>query len=152
MAQVSVIDVAVQDEAFQKLREQFSQFRIDVGKQPDAWKKLQEQVKTTNTVIRGLHSGVEETGKSIGDVASAFKTIRQMGTGIGKEFGQLTKESKKLSENVAGVTKNLVRWVGIGSLFTGLLGGGSLFGLDKLAGIVGAGRRSSTGLGVIPSL
>lgn len=54
---------------------------------------------------------------------------------------------KEMGATVLGITTHLVKWAALGGLFTGLVGAGGLFGLDRLAGAVGAERRSALGLG-----
>lgn len=45
-------------------------------------------------------------------------------------------------------TESLLKWAGIGGALGGLIGGGGLFGLDRLAASVSDTRRTSLGLGI----
>ena len=51
---------------------------------------------------------------------------------------------------IADATKSLLRWGALTGLISGILGGGGLFGIDRLAAGAGNARRSALGLGVSP--
>ena len=60
----------------------------------------------------------------------------------------MAKSSVAIAKHVAETTYNLAKWAAMAVLGAGLLGGGGLFGLDRLANSTGSRRRSAQGLGV----
>ena len=61
---------------------------------------------------------------------------------------RMSRNTKEVAGNIAGATSQLLRWGAITGVVSGLVGAGGLFGIDRLALGVAAGRRSSLGLGV----
>lgn len=63
-------------------------------------------------------------------------------------WGVVAGRAQSVARSVGGIANTLTRVGALGGVFTGLLGTGGLFGIDRLAGSVSAGRRSSLGLGI----
>ncbi len=58
-----------------------------------------------------------------------------------------TKDAKSLAGHIRDATTSLLSWGGIVGLFTGVLGVGGLFGLNRLAATTGSQRFTSLGIG-----
>jgi hypothetical protein len=64
-----------------------------------------------------------------------------------KAAERLRETTKGIAANIKDSTANLLKWVGISSIVSGLLGAGAgLFGIERLAGSASAVLRSSQGL------
>jgi len=135
----SIIDVEVNDEDFKAFAALYEKFRAAAEKAPKGWgggspedrKKRDNEDSTRRT----------RDERSDKDRERSEKRARTT-------WADVATKSKLVFDNVKGITASLLRWASIGTVFTGLLGGGGLFGLDRLAGSVGANRRASMGLGV----
>ena len=66
---------------------------------------------------------------------------------MAEKWQGIARSTKNVAANIAGATIQLLKWASITGLVSGLLGAGGLFGIDRLAFGVAAGRRSSLGLG-----
>ncbi len=148
MAQTSIIEVQVQDQAFKNLKAEFDLFNAAVKAQPAAWAAVSAQTVAVNKSITAAAQGSAVVTKAAVQAAASQKAAVKQAVGLRKEFDGLAASSKALAKNVGNVTRDLVKWVGIGSIFAGLTGAGSLFGLDRLAQAVSAGRKSAQGVGV----
>ncbi len=62
----------------------------------------------------------------------------------------MARNAKTFVGHITDATKTLLRWGELTGLIGGLLGGGGLFGIDRLAIGAGNSRRSAMGLGVTP--
>ncbi|WP_368820538.1 lytic transglycosylase domain-containing protein, partial [Klebsiella quasipneumoniae] len=68
--------------------------------------------------------------------------------GQGQGFiNQAKKDAKELAGHIKEATASLLSWGGIVGIFTGVLGVGGLFGINRLAATTGAQRFTSLGLG-----
>lgn len=141
MAAVSIIDVEVRDEAFKRFKDQFDIFQTAVKNQPAAWAAVSGQARNVEVAIASTNTAMSRLG------AGQLNLSRQS-IGIAKTFQGIADSSTKLAKNVAGITRDLVRWVGFGSIFTGLLGGGGLFGLDRMAKGVASTRQTALASGI----
>jgi hypothetical protein len=62
-------------------------------------------------------------------------------------LSEATKDAKSLAGHIRDATTSLLSWGGIVGLFTGVLGVGGLFGLNRLAATTGSQRFTSLGSG-----
>lgn len=67
-----------------------------------------------------------------------------------KSWHSIAREAKDTAAAVGSITRSFVKWSGIATLFSGLLGGGSLWGFSHLAGGVSGLRQQAAGIGVTP--
>lgn len=65
-------------------------------------------------------------------------------------FQAIYKTTRGIWDNVEGTAKTLLKWTGLATIFSGLLGAGGLFGIDRLGAASSAATRSATGLGTTP--
>lgn len=65
-------------------------------------------------------------------------------------WASIAKDTKTFAANIGNATTSLLRWASITGVISGLVGGGGLFGIDRLAVAAGDQRRSALGLGVNP--
>jgi hypothetical protein len=144
----SIVDVEIDDTAFKDFSKLFSAYKKKLEESKSNWKDVNNEV--------------EKSSSAFEDIAASLLAISVLQKKISTEEGNqeehtrktssywqsMVRGSRELAVNVANTTKNLLTWGAIGTAFSGLLGAGSLFGLDRLAQGVGSNRRSSLGLGV----
>jgi hypothetical protein len=162
----TIIDIDVNDDAFKAFAEKFERYKADLKSLPGEWGKTE---KTVDSVAEGfqamtaailaqtlmLHEQVQELEKLEKEEAKAAKGKTDAQKAEAKamadrkrDTAKLVQHTKNIAGNIAKTTFDLLKWVGIGTAFTGLLGIGGFFGLGALADQVGDSRRISQGLGV----
>ncbi|MES2048852.1 MAG: transglycosylase SLT domain-containing protein [Pseudomonadota bacterium] len=167
----SVIEIDVRDEAFKEFQASFEKYQQKVKDLPGAWGKvgksaedaLKKAKKNSEDVADAWANFKINTGpfskirKELRDIrvlsdkaATPQERFRVAAIGTSKTFGLIAQSSGKLAANIKNVTLNLLKWASLTSVFSGLLGAGGLFGLDRLARSAGDSRRESQGLGVTP--
>ena len=62
----------------------------------------------------------------------------------------MARDTKTVASNILSATTALLKWAGVTSAISGLLGAGGLYGIDRLAISAGNQRRAALGLGVTP--
>lgn len=127
-------------------------FEVDV--------KGSEKLAAAYKAMRAFQQGVKSTGSSM--AAWPFRAVRSYLADFESRMARLDERSRKIasawrsvSEHTRSVAGNLysglntlLRWTGVGGLAGGLVTGGSIWGLERMASSAGAARRSSSGLGL----
>ncbi|HHA1747043.1 TPA: hypothetical protein ACOEBX_004554, partial [Enterobacter roggenkampii] len=94
-----------------------------------------------------INSGLERLTDSL-DRANKSQEDFNKKTRSSKGFlSEATKDAKSLAGHIRDATTSLLSWGGIVGLFTGVLGVGGLFGLNRLAATTGSQRFTSLGIG-----
>ena len=146
----SVIDIDIRTQAWDEFQAAFNKYRKAVDDAPDAWAKVDKAVKASSNPFKQISAVLQGTTAQIRQAATAQEKLRISAVGTGKVFGTMAKSTAALAKNIKAVTLDLLRWGSLTSVFSGLLGAGGLFGLDRLAQAAGNSRRESQGLGVSP--
>lgn len=157
MALKSIIDIELNDLAFQKFIGQYKAYEAALAGAPAAWK--------------AVSAGIDGSRKSFDDLVGAAKsrlTLAKLtaeaekvasdqlhratgeATSQARSWSSLAKDSKSFAGNVVGATKSLLRWAEITGVISGILGSGGLFGIDRLAQSAAGQRKDASGIRVTP--
>ncbi|WP_423739557.1 lytic transglycosylase domain-containing protein [Enterobacter asburiae] len=99
------------------------------------------------SAILSINSGLDRLTDSL-DRANKSQEDFNKKTRSSKGFlSDATKDAKSLAGHIRDATTSLLSWGGIVGLFTGVLGVGGLFGLNRLAATTGSQRFTSLGIG-----
>jgi len=148
MANKSVIEIEVRDEAFKEFAALFAKYHTEQAALPGAWGKLDKAIKSTKNPITQLSAIGKTMSEEFKKAATFQDKLRVAALGSGKAFGAIAKSAGATAKSIKDITLNLFKWASLSSFFTGLLGGAGLFGLDKLGKAQGDQRREAQGLGV----
>lgn len=143
----SIVDVEVNDGAFKDFSALFEKYQAALQKTPAAWRAVNGEIGKSSQGFQAIASALlaqqELMRKQLAAERAAnneLATSERLWTSISRRTGAVV-------GHVRDITTSLLRWTAITGVFSGLLGAGGLFGLDRLALGVGANRRSSLGLG-----
>jgi hypothetical protein len=144
----SVIDIAVNDGAFQRFNDLFQKYQKGLNATPAAWRSVaQAQTKAA----AAFHDQVALEVQSIANakmIAQAHAQAARMSRTTGDVWRDMARNTKTVAGNITTATASLMRWASLTSVFSGLVSAGGLFGINRMAEGVAFGRRSSLGLGV----
>ncbi|CND05819.1 LysM domain-containing protein [Yersinia frederiksenii] len=168
MAAKSIIDIDVNDDKFQSFMEKFNEYQAALGDLPEAWRGVAHGIGDTEKETAKVRSELEGVAKSFSDGAAAILSINsgldrlndsldkanknQSGfnknAGAAKKFlSGATKDAKSLAGHIKDATTSLISWGSILGLFSGLIGAGGLFGVNRLASGAASQRFTTLGLG-----
>ncbi|WP_145482031.1 hypothetical protein [Yersinia rohdei] len=168
MAAKSIIDIDVNDEKFQSFMEKFSEYQAALDDLPEAWRGVAQGIGDTEKETAKARSELEGVAKSFSDGAAAILSINsgldrlndsldkanknQSGfnknASAAKKFlSGATKDAKSLAGHIKDATTSLISWGSILGLFSGLIGAGGLFGINRLASGASSQRFTTLGLG-----
>ena len=168
MVAKSIVDIDVNDDKFVAFMEKFKEYQAALEELPEAWRGLAHgatdatketaKAKTEgdllakafsegSSAILSINSGLERLTDSL-DRANKSQEDFNNKTRSSKGFlSDASKDAKSLAGHIRDATTSLLSWGGIVGLFTGVLGVGGLFGLNRLAATTGSQRFTSLGIG-----
>lgn len=167
MAAKSIIEVDVNDEKFLSFMDKFNEYQAALEELPEAWrasaqgigdsaretsKASSEAEGMTKAFLDGVDAlnmmvnNLDRINTSLDDANKRQSDLNKKTAGSSSIFGKLKKDSKEFSGHIKDATVSLLSWGGIVGLFTGVLGAGGLFGINRLASTASAQRFTSMGL------
>jgi hypothetical protein len=148
MAVKSIIDIEVGDAAFKNFASLFEKYQAALAKSPAMWQAINKEIAEQRKGFEAIASEAlvvqELTALSNKDLHSNTREVEKT-AGYWRGIGR---ETAGVAGNIRDITRSLLKWTAITGLISGLAGAGGLFGIDRLALGVSAGRRSSLGLGL----
>lgn len=168
MVAKSIVDIDVNDDKFVAFMERFREYQSALDDLPEAWRvaavgigesskqtekakgeakglgaefnAVAEAILTINSGIDRLNTNLEDSKKKQDEFNKSTRSAKGF-------LSDATKDAKSLAGHIKEATASLLSWGGIVGIFTGVLGVGGLFGLNRLAATTGAQRFTSLGLG-----
>ncbi len=147
MATRSIIDIEVNDAAFQRFAEQFKKYTELLAKTPTAWADVGKQAKTTSLNFENLTAALLAQATFAHELNKESDKQTKHVERQASAWERMAKSSRGLSSHIADATKSLLQWGKLTGLISGLLGAGGLFGIDRLAQSATAQHRTALGLG-----
>ncbi|EMF0763912.1 transglycosylase SLT domain-containing protein [Klebsiella variicola] len=168
MVAKSIVDIDVNDDKFVAFMERFREYQSALDDLPEAWRVAAVGIGESSKQTEKAKGEAKELGAEFNAVADAILTINSgidrlnanledsnkkqdefnKKAGQGQGFiNQAKKDAKELAGHIKEATASLLSWGGIVGIFTGVLGVGGLFGINRLAATTGAQRFTSLGLG-----
>ncbi len=148
MAVKSVIDIQINDEKFKQFTGLFEKYNAALKEMPAGWAAVNEEIAGAKTIFEIMVAAMlaqSQLSEKVQKNSSGTKDNTAKTAAYWKDMARSTKD---VAGNIVRATTSLLKWIGLTSVFTGLLGAGGLFGIDRMASSVASGRRSSQGLGV----
>jgi len=168
MAAKSIVEIDVNDDKFVSFMEKFKEYQAALDELPEAWRGAAHGVSDSTKETVKAKAEAEDLAKAFSDGANAILSVNSgldrlndnlekagknqsvfnKHAGSSKGFlSAATKDAKSLAGHIKDATVSLLSWSGIVGLFTGVLGAGGLFGINRLAATTSSQRFTSLGLG-----
>lgn len=158
MAVKSIIEVDVQDEAFQRFQTLFADYEAKVKGLPSDWKKVDDAMGgaakrfaaasgPTDAILAGMAASAGVIAESIHKASRAQRQFEGATRRSHSTMNALGAAASKVSHTIFGMGKWMLK---MGALGGGLAGIGGAIGLDDLAGSALNRQRSARGVGMTP--
>ena len=168
MVAKSIVDIDVNDDKFVSFMEKFKEYQAALEELPEAWRGLahgatdatKETAKAKAegdllakafsegaSAILSINSGLDRFTDSLDRANKSQEDFNKKARSSKGFLSDATKDAKSLAGHIRDATTSLLSWGGIVGLFTGVLGVGGLFGLNRLAATTGSQRFTSLGIG-----
>ncbi len=144
----SVVDIDVNDGSFQKFSAIFDKYRKALKDSNYEWERA---TKNIDKSAKSFHELVNQQIAAMGVrrlMEQVEKAADRRLRGWADAWKTVADHTKDVVTNIGRATSLLARWGSLTGLVGGLLGAGGIFGLDRLAQGVAAGRRGSMGMGI----
>lgn len=149
MAKRPIFEIEINDEKFNAFMGRYKQYTDSLKSMPGQWDAAGQAMGAALLAAQEAMTAAEKAeAKARDEAATAAKRERDETERIARAWQSASRHTADLAKNVAAATTSLLKWSSLSTAFFGLLGTGSLFGLDRLAYTAGANRRSAQGLGV----
>jgi len=129
-----VIDIPLDDSKFQRFNKLFGQYEERLAKTPGVWQKVDKAFRQTTAAMLAQNQVMREFGG--GDKAQQR---------AGRIWQGIAADSRSALGNALRISRELMKW---GTMIGGGLLGGSLFGIDRMAGSLATSRFRYQGLGM----
>jgi len=145
----SIIDIEIDPNGkFREFSKLFEKYQAALKSQPAAWALVNKNIQGTRTSFDGLVDAMVAANVQ----ARLRDKAQERANQLTRTYADRWRDVATFSKRAATSIKDSVLWLLKGSAITGaisgLIGAGGLWGIDRLALTVGAGRRSSLGLGL----
>lgn len=142
----SIIDVQVNDAAFNSFAKAYSKYAEQLKDSPSAWANVTKEIGGTRDAFSDLVALQVAMVAREELLSKARAEADRLTKSQALQWRDMAASSKAFLGNVVEATRSLLRWASLTSVVGGLLGAGGLFGIDRLAVAAGSARRSAQGL------
>ena len=142
----SILEIDVNDEAFQTFLATFDKYKAAVDGLPGAWAKVSEGASKTEFSFVDMASALMAQNELLHKSMLESTRLSNASHVTASNWRTLARETKNVATHITDATKQLLKWASLTTVFSGLLGAGGLFGIDRLAESAGNSRRSAQGL------
>lgn len=139
----SIIDIDVNDSKFKDFLESYAKYDKALKEMPATFKRGGKEAQNLLTPLEDMQAALEKMKGLLEKQNQGFKNA-------GNSLKGMLKDAKSIAVSIGETTVSLFKWIGVGGILSGLVGAGSLFGLDTLAHGFTNQRLAAGQLGVTP--
>jgi len=144
----SILDIDVQTQNWEKFQQQFDLYSERLRKQPELWKKISADHEKFAKGFAHIGDSTEEHLSALQDMKDVGEEQEKTLSHSKELWGGIAGASASTAKNVIHATTSLLKWGGIFTGISGLLGYFTLHGMSDLGANVYGWRKSAAGLGV----
>lgn len=150
MALKPIVTIDVDDARFKQFTALFEKYQEALKKLPQQQRAAGAAASQLTDANQGLVAAMLTQNQLMTQMLSSQRGIATQANSMAGAWRQVSQHAQTVSANVNSATRQLLRLTGISTIFSGLLGAGSLWGFNHLAGDVAGMRQSAAGLGITP--
>lgn len=143
----SVLDVDVQAQSFERFQQLFDAYSEKLRKQPEIWRKINEQHTKLADGFSSFGNKLDQHFNAVHDLKDEQEANEKSLEHSGSLWSGIEKSSGRTAKHVISATTSLLKWTGLLSGVTGLLGYLTLGGIMDLGSDVYGYRKQAAGLG-----
>ena len=143
-----ILEIEVDDSAFQGFLQKFNEHQEALKALPSYWTATGQEIEKQKTNFERISTKLAATGGSSIAIEKSQDGVGKLLEGAAISLGLLSTHGKHFAANIIRSTQSLLKWTKLTSVFAGVIGAGGLFGIDRMAASVAGQRTSAMGLGV----
>src|SRR6266576_559118 len=148
MANRPILEIDIDDSAFQGFLQKFNEHQEVMKALPSYWTAAGQEIEKQKPNFEKISSKLAAAGDSSIGIEKAQEGVGKLLEGAAISLGLLGTQGKLFAANIVRSTQSLLKWTKLTSLFAGIVGAGGLFGINRMATSVAGQRTSATGLGI----
>jgi hypothetical protein len=145
---VPILKVEIDDADFKAFQQTYAQFQKKVDELPGAWAKSDSVVASLQKRFEEMRNSADKQERAGGRAAGHAHSAGESAGTLTLSWADMYVTVRRVGTNVTGATRDLVKWERLTAVFSGLLGAGGLYGINKLAANVAARRMTAGGVGL----
>jgi methyl-accepting chemotaxis protein len=148
MATRAVYKVEIDDSDFKAFKKLFDKYEGQAKSLPKTWDELKKRVEETKNGLSGVAASAKDVGGAAEKAAASSKNVSSVARSTALAWSAASREAGKISSAIGKASGHLLKWEKMAGALAGVLGVGSLFGIDRLANAVASQRREALSQGV----
>lgn len=144
----SVIQIDVDDTRFKRYVSAYAKYDGMLQKAPGLWTQTGQAAGAQLTVVRMISAAMLAQADVLKNVSAQTTDVTNKSRLMVDFWKKIASSTRNVENHLKSAFTTAARFTGISTVIGGLGLGAGVFGLDRLAMIASAGRRSSTGLGL----
>jgi len=147
MAVKSVIEIDVDDKAFKSFQALYQKYQSQLKGMPRVWGEVSKQIDGSKKTFQGLIAGMIAERFHQQAIFKAQKEVDKLTRSTAENWANIGRHSSSFLSTLSRIEHTATRLAKDFGIF-GLIGAGGLYGIDRLALGVGAGRKQAQALGL----
>lgn len=140
MAAKSILEIDVDDEKFKAFISAYQDYQKTLADMPKEWQAVTSAITKAVTPLQEASDQTDKAQKS-------QSTMQKAAGETSKLLKGGADSAKKMAVDIKDATASLLRWGSVLGVFSGLVGAGGLFGINRMALSASATRFTAQGLG-----
>jgi hypothetical protein len=143
-----ILSVELDTSEFDSFKQQFDKYEAAVKAMPKHWQQSSGEIIAHRTNFEKMVAGASNFYRSM-----ELATIQQSASSrileaTGLAWAGIHRSGKLFRNDIVHATQSLMHWTKLTAVFSGIIGAGGLFGINRMAASVAGQRTSAAGLGV----
>ena len=148
MADRPIFEVEINDGEFKKFAERLDAYKVAVDQLPTAWKASASETDDLRVHMERMSALLEQQNELMESLGKHTAATSDNAMSTGAAWAAMYYSSKHFVKNIHDSTMSLTKWLRLSAVFSGLLGAGGLFGIDRMALGTAHRRTEAAGFGL----
>lgn len=140
MAAKSILEIDIDDEKFKSFIAAYDDYQKTLADMPKEWQAV------TSAIVKGTPA-LQRASDQADKAAKSQSSMQKAASETSKLLKGGADSAKKMAGDIKDATTSLLRWGSVLGVFSGLIGAGGLFGINRMALGAAATRFTAQGLG-----
>lgn len=146
----SVVDIVVNDADFQRFASMFARYQSSLGNTSGVWERVAEASEVTAAATASTALSMNQAVAALNKLSVSQASVSRTAESQSSSWHSIADSAFRFASHIADATRSLLRWGALTGVISGILGGGGLFGIERLAQFGGEQRSQSLKLGMKP--
>src|SRR5208283_5077792 len=137
MAIKSVIEIQVDDTDFQRFQKIFNQYSAGLTGTVGTWQNVGQAATTATAQTGAMATATGTVASNLHNIVLHHAQVSRHVQTQDRSWQNIARSSTTFAGKIVEATRSLLRWGGIMTALTGVMGLGGLFGIERLASSAG---------------